>query len=71
MRTGVQQNTAYGHTASKEWLWLCVCVWGGETNKQKKPLTYFFDTVIDKLLLFFLIGDRFCLQMTRLEGKWK
>lgn len=30
-------------------------------------LTQFFDTVIDKLLLFFLIGDCFCLQVTGLK----
>lgn len=30
-------------------------------------LTQFFDTVIDELLLFFLIGDCFCLQVTGLK----
>lgn len=33
-------------------------------------LTQFFNAVIDKLLLFFLIGDRFCLQVTGLKETW-
>lgn len=31
-----------------------------------RVLTQFFDTVVDKLLLLFLIRDCFCLQVTRL-----
>lgn len=30
-------------------------------------LTQFFNAVIDELLLFFLIGDSFCLQVTGLK----